>query len=168
MTLALNTGLWAKFRALFGEAQGTGSSDIDVDGDVKRAYEKTLCINIDPTTNINANTTLRHFFEAKDNMDILEVKYIPDGSVTVNASNYLVMRLLSGTGAAAAATAVATANTSTGSNWAAGTTVSLTNVTAELDIDADKTLGYDIKKYGTAGGMPACPKGGLVIHYRER
>jgi hypothetical protein len=161
----LKNQLIADLRALFGSKDDGVGGTYDLKDQVERAFRKELVLNLDPSTNALVNTTKRHVFYAKSNITISEVKYVPDGTLTV-ASNSALMRLYSGNGAAAAATQVGLVNTATGSNWAAGTPVSLTLTAANCNIDAGKTLAVEILKVGTAG--IAVPKGSLVIHYIER
>jgi hypothetical protein len=145
-----------------------GGDNADVESQLQAQDELTLSINIDPSTNVTANTTKRHFFEAKWPVEIIEVNYLADAAGVVNATNYLKLGVYKGTGAAAAATVVATANTAAGSNMAAGTphALTLSSTAANLLLATSQTLAYDVLKYGS-GGL-ALPKGALVVHYRRQ
>lgn len=151
----------ARFKALFGEAN---SSTFDVEAEIKRGYEKTLSLNLDPSTNAVLNTTKRHVFYAHRNMTVLAAKYVPDGTATLNASNYATLKLHMGNGAAAAATVVASATTAA-TNMATGTPFALAVNATNADVDAGETMAVEILK--TGAGV-AVPKGALVVHYIER
>lgn len=155
------SSILARFKALFGEAN---SSTFDVEAEIKRGYEKTLSLNLDPSTNAAVNTTKRHVFYAYRNMTVTQCKYVPDGAATLNASNYAHLKLHAGNGTAAAATVVANVTT-TAANMAAGTPYALTVNATNADVDAGETLAVEILK---AGSGVAVPKGALVVHYIER
>ena len=153
------SSILARFKALFGEAN---SDSFDVDAEIKRAYEKSLSIDLDPSTNAAVNTTKRHVFYAHRNITVIGAKYVPDGAAAKNAANYATIALFSGSGTAAAATALATVST-TATNMVAGTPYALT--ISDGDVDAGETVAASILK--AASGV-AVPKGSLVIHYIER
>ena len=163
MSLLKNT-IWKHITAAFGYVQ---ASTADVETDIKRAYERTLSINLSPSTNAVLNTTKRHIFRAYTNIDILAVHYVPDANLTANATNYATLTVYQGNGAAAAATTVATLKTNA-ANWVAGTPVAITlsGTAANLVLEDGETLAAEILKAG-AGGV-AVSQGSLVITYRER
>jgi hypothetical protein len=157
------SSILARFKALFGEAN---SSTFVVEDEIKRAYEKTISVNLDPSTNAAVNTTKRHVFYAYRNVTVTAAKYVPDGACALNSANYANIALFAGNGTAAAATVVGSVvTTSAGGNMVAGTPYALSLTAANCDVDAGETLAAQIVK---ASSGVAVPKGALVIHYIER
>jgi hypothetical protein len=168
MAVTIRNGIRESLKGLLGchNDVDEGGDDYHLENQLDALLERTLSIQLDPSTNALVNTTKRHVFVARWPVEIVEVEYVPDGTLTVNATNYALISLYKGTGAAAAATTVASINTSTGSNFAAGTpfAATLTSTAANKKLATTESLAAEILKYG-AGGV-AVPKGAWIIHYR--
>ena len=138
-----------------------------VENQLNAMFERTASFDLLASTNGLINTTLTHVFEARWPIEIMEVNYLPDAALVVNATNYQQVRLLKGSGSAAAATVAASSNSATGSNMAAGTphALTLSGTAANLKLAAGETLGMDTLGRGTDEAT-AVPQGRLVVHYR--
>jgi hypothetical protein len=174
MARTIEQGVKAYFAGLMGsynDDDGTENAPkFHVENQLNALIERSLSINLSPSTNAVLNTTKRHVFEARWPVEVVEINYVPDAALNVNATNYAVLSVFKGAGNAAAATSLATKNTSanvTGAaNWVAGTPVAftLTTTTANRKLATGETLAAQILKYGTGG--VAVPQGALVVHYR--
>ena len=168
MAVTMRAGLREALKGFLGchNDVDEGGDNFDVENQLDALMERSLSINLDPSTNVVLNTTKRHFFEARWPVEVVEANYVPDGALVVNGTNYAKIGLYKGNGSAAAATVVGTINTAAGSNMAAGTpyAFTLSGTAANLKLATGNTLAADIIKYG-AGGV-AVPKGAVVVHYR--
>ena len=119
-------------------------------------------------TNGAAATATTYFWKARTAVTIKSVHLVPNGTGTLNATNYATFFLQSAAGAGGAVTNVATMNTNTagGTNIAAGVPWALTITAANKEVAAGGVLGYQITKTGAGGLAVAAHK--MVVHYEEK
>ena len=171
MARTIDQGLKAVFAGLLGsynDDDGTETAPkFHVENQLNALIERTLTDDLQPSSNALINTALTHIFEARWPVEIVEVNYLPDGALVVNATNYQQVRLLKGSGTAAAATVVASSNSATGSNMAAGKphALTLSATAANLKLATGETLGMDTLGRGTDQATEV-PAGRLIVHYR--
>ena len=152
MALATTVKSWLK--GLFGTHAQFPVSTVDVNTDVDRIYRRSKSFYHASAENAATNVATTYIGYVHTNVRIIAARYIPGGSLTANAANYAVLRVLSGNGGAAATTVIANVAT-TATNMAAGVAYTLDVVSANELIAGGSTLAFNIGKVGTGQDVPA-------------